>query len=220
MHWLKNETGQTVILFGISLGATIALQAAEHHRDIVKAIVAISPDMHTASSDASISSFLTTQITDAKNRRLKAKLMKLGAPPYIDSATFQLRASLLADLGAIEHGKRFGRLMRETLLGLLGTYGLLGTVRALRNMNQIQRKLLPQLVTLNLLAKPPRLEIPVHFVFGEQDPLIPAELVKQLPLVIITPENTVSNVSQAGHMVHFDQPDVVRSIVIQAGKPS
>jgi pimeloyl-ACP methyl ester carboxylesterase len=112
--------------------------------------------------------------------------MKLGEPPYTDSAAFQLRASILADLGGIERGKRFSALLRETLLSLIGTYGFLGTARAMRNMNLVQSKMLPQLVSLNLFSNPPRLLVPVHYIFGEQDPLIPAEIVKQLPVAITT----------------------------------
>lgn len=88
-------------------------------------------------------------------------------PPYTDSAAFQLRASLLADLGAIEQGKKFSNLLRDTLFGMIDTYGIFGTVKAMRNMNLIQRKLLPQLVSLDLFVNPPRLAIPVHYVFGE-----------------------------------------------------
>lgn len=218
LQWLKNETRQTVIVFGVSLGATFALQAAEHELDAVKAVIAISPDANTAGSDASVSSFLRAKSTLSKNRRLRVKLMKLGEPPYTDPAAFQLRAGLLTDLGVIEHGKRFSTVLRETLFSMICTYGFLGTAKAMRNMNLIQRKLLPQLVSLNLLTNPPRLGIPVHYVFGEQDPLIPADIVRQLPVAIAAPESTVMLVPDAGHMAHFDQPEMVRSIAVRAGK--
>ncbi|MBI3561320.1 MAG: alpha/beta hydrolase [Gammaproteobacteria bacterium] len=216
LQWLRNETGQTSVVFGVSLGATLALQAAEHEHDTVKALIAISPDAHTASSDASVSSFLRTQSALSKNRRLSAKLMKLGEPPYTDSATFQLRASLLTDLGGIERDKKFSVLLRETLFSLIRTYGFMGAAKAMRNMNLIQRKLLPQLVSLDLFINPPRLAVPVHYVFGEQDPLVSAEIVKQLPVAITAPESTVMLVPDACHMVHFDQPEKVRSITVRA----
>ncbi len=216
LRWLKNETRQPIIVFGISLGATIALHAAEYERDNVKAVIAISPDAHTASSDAAAAAFLTAQSITSNDRRLSAKLIKLGEPPYTNSAAFQLRARILADLGAIERGKKFSALLKETILSLIGTYGFLGATRAIRNMTRIQNKLLPQLVSLNLFSDPPCLSVPVHYIFGGQDPLIPAEIVKQLPLAITTPAATVMLVSDAGHMVHFDQPEVVRSIVMKA----
>lgn len=216
LQWLKNETKQKIIVLGISLGATFALQAAEHEPDSVKAVIALSPDAHTAGSDACAASYLCAHSVAAKNRRFSTKLKQLGAPPYTNSARFQLRASLVADLGGIERGKKFSALLRETLLSLIATYGLLGTVRAMRNMNEVQNKLLPQLLSLNLLSNPPNLTIPVHYVFGEQDPLMPAEVVKQLPLVIAAPVSTVMLAPDAGHMVHFDQPDMVRSIAVSA----
>jgi len=217
LQWLKNETKQTVIVFGISLGATIVLRAVEHEPDKAKSVVAISPDANTASSDASVYSFLQERSALAGSGRLSARLKKLGEPPYTDSAAFQLRARLLTDLGGIERGKKFSALLRETLFAMIRTYGLVGTVKALRNMNLIQRQLLPQLVALDLFANPPRLAMPVHYIFGEQDPLTPAAIVKQLPVAIAAPENTVALVPDAGHMVHFDQPEVVRSIAVRAG---
>jgi carboxypeptidase C (cathepsin A) len=41
--------------------------------------------------------------------------------------------------------------------------------------------------------------------------------VNELPVAIAAPATTVAVVSDAGHMVHFDHPDVVRSIVVNVG---
>ena len=216
LRWLQNETKQTVIVFGISLGATISLHAVEHESDKTKSLIAISPDANTAGSDASVYSFLQEKSVLAGSGRLSKKVKKLGPPPYTDSAAFQLRARLLTDLGGIERGKKFSAVLRETLFGMIRTYGLLGTLKSLRNMNLIQRVLLPELVSLDLFANPPDLAIPVHYVFGEQDPLTPAAIVKQLPEAIAAPERTVILLPDAGHMVHFDQPSAVRSIAMRA----
>jgi pimeloyl-ACP methyl ester carboxylesterase len=83
-------------------------------------------------------------------------------------------------------------------------------------MNLIQRKLLPELVSLDLFANPPRLAVPVHYIFGEQDALTPAAFVKELPAAIAAPASTAILVPNAGHMVHFDQPETVRSIAVNA----
>jgi pimeloyl-ACP methyl ester carboxylesterase len=216
LRWLHNETKQTVSVLGISLGATIALQAAENEPDKVKSVIAISPDANTAESDASVYSFLQDRSALAGDDRLSGRVKKLGRPPYTDSAAFQGRASLLADLGAIEHGKNFNAILRETLFAMIRTYGLFGAAKALRNMNLIQSKLLPELVSLDLFPKPPRLAVPVHYVFGEQDALTASALVKRLPEAIEAPAMTAILVPKAGHMVHFDQPEIVRSIVVSA----
>ena len=149
---------------------------------------------------------------DAMSRKVRA----LEKPPYVDPAAIQRRARLLADLGTIERGKTFNALLREALFSMIRTYGVVGAVRALRNINIVQRTMLPELVPLDLFAAPPRLAVPVHCVFGEQDALLPATVVKDLPAAIIAPACTVRLLPDAGHMVHFDQPDIVRSIAVSA----
>jgi pimeloyl-ACP methyl ester carboxylesterase len=216
LHWLHTETRQPIVLLGISLGATIALQAVEHDSSYSKAVVAISPDSHAAMSDASAHEFLQLQSARAGNRRLAERVIKLGDPPFIDTARFQRRARLLADLGAIEHGRRFSALMRETLVGMLTTYGVIGTAKALRNLTVVQRTLLPELASLDLLANTPRVAIPVHYIFGDKDALTPAALIKQLPERVAAPGGRVTVIPGAAHMVHFDRPEAVRSIVLES----
>jgi pimeloyl-ACP methyl ester carboxylesterase len=216
LQWLHHETKQAVIVLGISLGATFTLQAVQDESNRVKAVIAISPDADTARSDAAAHAFLQEQSARSGTRRSRRRLATLGAPPYTTSTTIQSRARLLTDLGAIERGRSFNSLLAETLYGMIRAYGPLGTANALRNMNLIQNRMLPPLASLNLFAHPPRVAVPVHYVFGEQDALNPAALVQELPSAIAAPENTVALLPEAGHMAHFDQPDVVRAIAVRA----
>jgi len=212
LTWFHNETKQRAILLGISIGGTMALQAAEHEHDRVKAVIAVSPDAHTADSDAAADLFLQNQAHVAGDRPLGRRIAKLPPPPYLGVGAFQQRARLLADLGTIECGKMFGALMREMLVAMIRAYGVRGTVRSLRNVNAVLRRLLPQIVSLDLFANPPRVTVPVHYVFGDRDALTPASVPDRLPAAIAAPVSTVIRVPDAGHMAHFDRPDIVRSI--------
>jgi pimeloyl-ACP methyl ester carboxylesterase len=216
LQWLREETRQRVLLLGISIGGTLTLQAAELEPDRVRAVIAVSPDAQTSVSDAAAHAFLREQARNPAHHRIQQSVTILGQPPYVDPAPFQRRARLLADLGTIEHGKTFNALFREFLVALFRTYGVVGGVRALRNMTIIQRRLLSEIASLNLFAHPPRVSVPVHYVFGEQDVLSPAFVVKELPAAIAAPATTVRRLPDAGHMAHFDQPDIIRSIVVQA----
>jgi pimeloyl-ACP methyl ester carboxylesterase len=100
----------------------------------------------------------------------------------------------------------------ETLIGMVRAYGVVGTVTALRNMTLVQRRLLPEIASVNLFDHPSRVAVPVHCVFGERDALNSAEMVERLPAAISAPATTVVRLARAGHMAHFDRPDVVRSI--------
>jgi pimeloyl-ACP methyl ester carboxylesterase len=215
VRWLAGETQQQVVVLGISLGATIALQAAAKDASGVKAMVAVSIDADTPCSDAAVSSFLREVSAQTPNRRLTRSMKKLGKPPYLTPGPLQRRARLLADLGGVERGRRFGELFRGLLFSLVRAYGWLGAVTALRNMNAIQRKLLPEVATLNLFANWPRPAISVHYVFGGRDPLVPSSMVRAVSGVV-TNGDTVVTAPDAGHMVHFDEPAVVRSLIVQA----
>ena len=87
-------TKHTVIVFGISLGATIALRAVENEPDKVKSVIAISPDANTAGSDASVYSFLQDQSVLSRDSQLSGRVMKLGMPPTPRGKSFDLREML------------------------------------------------------------------------------------------------------------------------------
>ena len=216
IQWFQREGKQPLVVFGISLGGTLTLEAIQHERDRVRAAVVISPDTHTGDSDAHADAFLRGEERRAGDSRLSRRVANRQPPPYVDAAAFQSRGTLLIDLGTVEHGKRLGPMLRETLFAMLRAYGALGTVRAFRNMNRVQRRLLPELVRLDLLANPPRVTVPVHYIFGERDALTPPSVVERLPGRIAAPSSTVLYVPDAGHHVHFDHPDLVRSVIAKA----
>jgi pimeloyl-ACP methyl ester carboxylesterase len=216
VRWFFEQTTQRVILLGISMGGTFALRAAEHETEHVKAIVAVSPDSHTATADAAADAFIRTHGVESARRGTRQRARTLPKPPYTDMSGFQQRARLLADLGAIEHGRTFTGLVLEMLLSVLGTYGPAGAIRTLRNMSRIQRELMPPINALDLFASPPRVAVPVHYVFGTNDALNPPALVARLPAAIGAPATTVTVVPHGGHFVHFDHPQAVRSVVANA----
>ena len=216
LTWVGDRTGQRVLLFGVSMGATIALLAAARDGDRVKAVIANSPDLQTRDADTAVDAFLQQRVRGAGTRRLRRTLAKLGPPPYLDPSTFQRRAILLTDFGTIERGKTFIALLRETLVAMVRSYGVIGTVRALRNTNIIQRRMLGDVAPLDLLSHPPQIAAPVHFVFGEFDALTAAFMSSELPGRIGGPGTTAVRVPDAGHLVHFDRPDVVRALTKQA----
>ena len=83
-------------------------------------------------------------------------------------------------------------------------------------MNTIQDVILPELAPFNLFDNPPRLTMPVHYVFGEQDVLVPRALAERIPQAITAPSHTVTFASNAGHMVQFDRPEIVRAAIMKA----
>lgn len=207
LRWLAGQTGQRVVVLGISLGAALAVRAARK-QEVVRAVVAVSIDADIAQGDAGALAFLRDAAQG--DARVKRAVAKLGPPPYLAPGPFQARARLLSDLGAIEHGRRFGAMLRQMLGGLVATYGVLGTVAALRNMQVVQKRLLPELAGLDLFADWAAAAVPVHYLFGAADPLCPEALVARLS-PLLGPQDRLGVVADSAHMVHFDQPAAVRA---------
>jgi pimeloyl-ACP methyl ester carboxylesterase len=213
---VADRTQQRVLLFGVSIGATLSLLAAARDGIHVKAVIANSPDLQTRVADAAVDAFLRGCVRRSAKRRLQRIVTKLGSPPYLNPRTFQRRAVLLANFGTIECGRTFNALLRETHVAMVRRYRVAGTVRALRNMNIIQRSMLAEVARLDVLSHPPQIAVPVHFVFGQHDALTAAMKSGELPGLIGGAGTTAVRVPDAGHMVHFDRPDVVRSIAERA----
>lgn len=98
---------------------------------------------------------------------------------------------------------------------LFRTYGTAGTIKTLRNMNRVQRRLLPQRATLTFAARSPTLNIPVHFIFGAHDSFAPPEVINESQAMMAGSEYTLTQML-AGHMAHFDQPATVRGLLANA----
>jgi len=83
LHWLKKNTGQKVTLMGVSLGATLVLQAAEQEQGNVTAVVAVSPDTHTAISDAAAAESISSSRTSPPHipTRTAAGVTRSSAKP-------------------------------------------------------------------------------------------------------------------------------------------
>ena len=205
LDWLHRRTGQKVLIVGVSIGATLALGAAARTPELVHAVVGISTDVDIPAAEEAVYKAMTKS-----NPRL-ADLR----PPILDAKRFQTRAQHLGDLGSIESGKTFGAIAGSLMTSLLGTYGPWKVPRVMRNMAAVQDRLLEPMSRVNLLAAWPGTKVPVYQVFGNNDLLVPQVQVDRVK-TLVGPGDTVTTLDRAGHSVHFDRPQEVRSLVLQA----
>ena len=216
VRWLARTTRQPVVLLAISLGATVALQAAARDSADIAALVLVSLDADISASDTAVFHLLQEVGSRGGKPGMARRVRKLGPPPYLLPTQLQLRARLLTDLGGIERGKGSAGLLWSSFSSLIRTYGWIGAWRTLRNMNTVQRRVLPELPTVNLFRDWPQPSVAVHYIFGDRDPLVPRSQVQQMSMSIAGRSDTVLTVPAAGHFVHFDEPDLVRSVVARA----
>jgi pimeloyl-ACP methyl ester carboxylesterase len=212
LRHLHARTGTKVALLGISIGGTLAIQAAARERELVSKVVAVSPDLDAAASDDYAYEILNDRSIKRRDKRMAGILRRLGPPPYTSPSRFQQRLRLLANEGSIERDIKFGRMAATHVRSLVGCYGLAGAASTLRNTATIQARLLPALAELRLFDSWPETTVPLHLAFGEDDILTPPSAVEAASR-LLKPEDSLTVLPNAGHMVHFDRPEAVKGIV-------
>src|SRR5208282_3206864 len=90
LRHLHARTGSKVALLGISIGGTLAMQAA--------------------AGDDYAYRILNDRSMKRRGKRMAGILRRLGPPPYTGPARFQQRLTLLANEGSIERDIKFGRM--------------------------------------------------------------------------------------------------------------
>lgn len=206
---IARETHKDVTVLAVSIGATASLMAAARGVPGLRALVAISPDLKFPDVDLFVASYLYAGATPA----LRAKLDKLGPPPYLEPARLQQRARYLIQLGAIRRDCSFMTMTRELLVSCLRAYGLWGSFKTLRNMSLVQARMQPDLVELDLFPRLPQIRVPVHYVVSPQDPLVPPKILKMLQDLAPKLGQAVTVIPEARHMVHLDSPNAVRAVL-------
>jgi pimeloyl-ACP methyl ester carboxylesterase len=212
LRHLHARTGTKVALLGISIGGTLAIQAAARERELVSKVVAVSPDLDAAASDDYAYEILNDRSIKRRDKRMAGILRRLGPPPYTSPSRFQQRLRLLANEGSIERDIKFGRMAATHVRSLVGCYGLAGAASTLRNTATIQARLLPALAELRLFDSWPETTVPLHLVFGADDILMPPSVVETATR-LLKPDDSLVVLPRAGHMVHFDRPEAVKGIV-------
>lgn len=195
-----------VTLLGVSLGASLALRAAELEGPMVSSVIAVSPDIDVAAGDAHAQAALLRRAAIKGDERLLRRITHLGPPPYSEPGRFGERLRLVADIGGIEAGKGYAAILAGTAMRLLSAYGPLGAAAAMRNMAETQAAILPELSTLNLLEDWPKVEAPVEWFFGDRDPLIAPATIDELRRRMKASDR-LTIFKGAGHFAHFDRPD-------------
>jgi pimeloyl-ACP methyl ester carboxylesterase len=211
----SERAGAKATLLGVSLGATLALRAAELEGAAVASVIAVSPDLDVAAGDAHAFEVLCEEAKARGDKRLLRRITRLGPPPYPEPERFGERLRLVADSGGIEAGKGYAAILAGTALRLLAAYGPFGAAAAMRNLAAVQAALLSELSTLDLFEDWPEVETPVHWLFGSRDPLTAQSTIDEVRRRMKAADS-LAILEEAGHLAHFDRPDGVAEAVLRS----
>jgi len=207
-RWLAARAGRPVTVVGISIGASYAVASAARDPSPFRGLVGLGVDVDIAAADVLAHQYAVAVASSRHNDRALAAAAGFAAP-VVTARALQLRAKWLSELGGLQPGTRWGRLVRQTFLDILRRYGPIGAVRALAAMPRIQDALLPELARFSL-REVRRLDVPLALVHGARDAVSPPELVRDWVGSLKAPSTSLEVVDGAGHVPYIEAPDAVR----------
>ena len=195
----------SINVVGFSLGASLALLAAAEEPARIRSLVCVGVDVNLLESERFAYTFARKEAERRGNRRALRELRAIGEPPHDDAKRFMTRVKWVANFGGVHHGKTFGGLLRANVARLWASphYSLAEMVRALRAMTATQARVLPALQGFDLLAKDPRVAVPLAVFQGRHDiaspPSLAADLAARLGARMVWFE-------KSAHMPHEEEP--------------
>lgn len=99
---------------------------------------------------------------------------------------------------------------------LLRPCGPHGAVQALRQMNRVRRLQRPERAGLGPFAVVPCLGVPVYYILGGRDRLLPERAARKMNILARATPSQVTSLPEARHMAHLDRVAAVRAIMMAA----
>lgn len=206
--WLReHERPPALVLVGYSWGSLLALLALEEEPRLADGVVGIG-QLVAGLPNELLSHRLALQAARDAKQPLLARLLRLEPPPYgrRGGALLRKTAYLWVLDGVVRRRGLAWRLTLEFLrTPLYSAFDkLCYPFRFARSLASV----LPDIERLDLLARPPTLEVPVLFLVGQHDLVTPAELARALHDALRAPSKEMRVVAGAAHSLHYEDPDL------------
>ena len=202
---------------GFSLGGAIAALVASRHPELVRAVVAVCPDVQIDVADRVAYDFALEQATRLGNKRAIRELQRIGPPPHLESTSFGTRVKWVTNFGGVNRHATYTGLVLKLLRQLVVSrdYTLLETVGTLRGMRFAQDHLLPDLANLNLFQILPQLDVRVYLLQGRHDYVAPSSIAEQYYQALRAPKGKqLVWFEESAHMPQYEEPGKFREILL------
>ena len=204
------------VVVGYSIGATTSLMAAAKDSSVFSAIFAVGTDTDIPYANKYALDFAMNKALAGKNKKLQQRISELQSRPIVETERFQLRAEILTNLGGIQTGITYNKLILGSVKNILFSshYGLRGLIKTVRGMAFCQNALLPDYNNFNLFQKVSRVEIPVHFIQGNLDAVAPPDKGKEYYEQLEAFQKSFTLFEKSAHMPHYEEPEKLSSLIL------
>ncbi len=203
---LRHTLGRDkIILVGHSWGGMLGMLYAQRHPEKVAALIAVAPLVSLRESQRQEYDFIVTEATRRQDGATLTRLREIGPPPY-STAERGLAVDALADrYGAVFHRKpnRWRVLVAGVLHGLVTPWELPRFIHA----NEVSLDAMtPELLTLDLAQRVPRVKVPVIFFLGRYDHHIGSAIAASYFESLHPPHKRLIWFEHSAHNPPFEEP--------------
>ena len=212
---LKKYNKDKAVIAGYSFGATTALMAAARDSSIFSALFLTGMDTDVPFANQYVLDFAMEKAVAGNDKKLIQKINELKIQPIVDSAKFQQRAEIVANLGGIKSGSSFNKLVLGSVKNMLFSkyYGIGGLLKSLKGMAFCQNALSPELNSFNLFQIVTKVEVPVHFIQGRLDAVTPPLKGREYYEFLQARKKTFTLFEQSAHMPQYEEPEKFSNLI-------
>jgi pimeloyl-ACP methyl ester carboxylesterase len=208
-YLLKKFDKAKAIIIGYSIGASIAIMAAEKEGSLYDSLFLVGMDIDVPYANEFAMEFAIAKAQEKNNAKLLQKARQLSGVVITNAKLFQQRARLITDLGGIKMGSSYNQLQFSTVTNMLFSkaYRLRDISKTIEGMEECQNRLLPELNELNLFKRVARVEVPVHFIQGKKDVVAPFVVALKYYEFLQAETKTFTCFDHSAHTPHYDEPN-------------
>ncbi len=214
---------QRVTLVGHSWGSVISAMAVARRPELFTAYVGIGQMSSMLESERLSFAWTLEQSAAAGDAAAVKTLVQCGPPPYAGDwqKKFMTQRRILGKRGGEYHGSRSGAfpvVIRALLCS--SEYTMMDRINFFRGIFASVRRVFPELMTVDLFAQVPALEVPVWFMLGRHDWEVPAVLSERYCEALRAPAKRLIWFEHSAHMPNTEERDEFNRVMIEQVLPT
>lgn len=223
VQYLLHKFGKKrLTLVGRSWGSAIGLQAVADFPELFEAYVGIGQLTDVLKSEQAGYQWTLETAMVRNDRQAAEDLLQMGAPPYDGDwlKKFMTQRKYVCRFGGELVGNRHGSNLMLAQSVLFGAeYTLADKLHYYHCATESLRLLQPQLMKLNLFETAGSIAVPLFFMAGRQDQVVPQQIAHAYYESVKAPQKQWHWFEHSAHMPDVEEPEKFTKLMLQQVRP-
>jgi pimeloyl-ACP methyl ester carboxylesterase len=197
-----------IYMVGHSWGSLLGILTVQRHPELYHAYVGVGQAVDMREGERISYEWTLLQARNAGDTRSVQRLEAIGPPPYLGELRTKLMTQrrILGKYGGEVHGNPRGG-MSTLLRGLLSSseYSWPDRINVVRGIFANMRLMWPKIVSIDLRAQVPEIQVPVYFLEGRYDYEAPAVLAERYLQQLTAPRKELIWFERSAHFVNTEE---------------